>query len=139
MEKTLKNCKVFLGSWSSNYNSWKNLQKPKKYLLIKYEDLITKKKSVILKIFKFFETLGFNSEIDTIKLNKAIKTTDFDNMKTKEEKETFQEALIDDKTGKRKIFFNLGPKNDWRRYLDEKNKEKIETNFYNEMKELGYL
>ena len=74
-----------------------------------------------------------------IKLNKAIKTTDFDNMKAKEQKETFYEALIDDKTGKRKIFFNLGPKNDWRRYLDEKNKEKIETNFYNEMKELGYL
>ena len=40
---------------------------------------------------------------------------------------------------KEKFFFNLGPKNDWRRYLDEKNKEKIETNFYNEMKELGYL
>ena len=139
MEKTFKNCKVFLGSWSSNYNSWKNLQKSKKYLLIKYEDLISKKKSVILKIFKFFETLGFKSEIDMIKLNKAIKTTDFDNMKTKEEKETFQEALIDDKTGKRKIFFNLGPKNDWRIYLDEKNKEKIETNFYNEMKELEYL
>ena len=139
MEKTFKNCKVFLGSWSSNYNSWKNLQKSKKYLLIKYEDLITKKKSVILKIFKFFETLGFKSEIDMIKLNKAIKTTDFDNMKTKEEKETFKEALIDDKTGKRKIFFNLGPKNDWRKYLDDKNKEKIETNFYNEMKELEYL
>ena len=74
--------------------------------MIKYEDLITKKKSVILKIFKFFETLGFKSEIDMIKLNKAIKTTDFDNMKTKEEKETFQEALIDDKTGKRKIILN---------------------------------
>ncbi len=139
MEKTFKNCKVFLGSWSTNYNSWKNLQKPKKYLLIKYEDLITKKKNVILKIFKFFETLGFKSEIDMIKLNKAIKTTDFDSMKAKEQKETFHEALIDDKTGKRKIFFNLGPKNDWRRNLDEKNKEKIETNFYNEMKELGYL
>ena len=139
MEKTYKNCKVYLGSWSSNYNSWKNLQKSKKYLLIKYEDLISKKKNVILKIFKFFETLGFKSEIDMIKLNKAIKTTDFENMKAKEQKETFHEALIDDKTGKRKIFFNLGPKNDWRRYLDEKNKEKIETNFYNEMKELEYL
>ena len=74
-----------------------------------------------------------------IKLNKAIKTTEFENMKAKEQKETFHEALIDDKTGKRKIFFNLGPKNDWRRYLDDKNKEKIENNFYNEMKELEYL
>ena len=43
-EKTTKTSKVFLGSWNFNYNSWKNLQKQKKYLLIKYEDLITKKK-----------------------------------------------------------------------------------------------
>ena len=102
MEKTFKNCKVFLGSWSSNYNSWKNLQKPKKYLLIKYEDLINKKKNVILKIFKFLNTLGFKSEIDMIKLNKAIKTTEFEYMKKMELNETFNEALIDSKTGKRK-------------------------------------
>ena len=139
MERTLKNCKVFLGSWKSNYNSWKNLKKKEKYLLIKYEDLINKKKTVILKIFKYLKSLGIKFEIDMIKLNKAIKTTDFEYMKNKEKNETFYEALIDSKTGKRKNFFNLGPENDWRKYLDNKNKNLIEKNFKEEMIELGYL
>ena len=93
----------------------------------------------MLKIFKFLESLGVKLEIDMIKLNKAIKTTDFDYMKKKELNETFNEALIDSKTGKRKNFFNLGPKNDWRKFLDDKNKNKIEKKFRNEMIELGYL
>ena len=139
MERTLKTCKVFLGSWGSNYNSWKQLEKKKKYLLIKYEDLVNKKKAVMLKIFKFLESLGIKLEIDMVKLNKSIKTTEFDHMKNKELNETFSEALIDSKTGKRKNFFNLGPKNDWRRYLDQTNKEKIEKFFYSEMRELEYL
>ena len=139
MEKTFKNCKVFLGSWNFNYNSWKNLQKTKKYLLIRYEDLINKKKTVILKIFKYLQSLGVKLEIDMVKLNKTIKTTDFEYMKNKEIKETFYEALIDGETGKRKNFFNLGPNNDWRKYLDEKNKIKIEKAFKKEMIELGYL
>ena len=74
-----------------------------------------------------------------IKLNKVLKNTEFDKMKIKEERESFHEALIDNKTGKRKIFFNLGPKNDWRKILDQKIKENIEKSFNEEMKELNYL
>ena len=78
-------------------------------------------------------------DFDMIKLNKAIKSTEFDKMKNLEKKETFYEGAIDLKTGKRKVFFNLGPKNDWRRILDDKNREKIEKRFEKEMIELGYL
>ena len=139
MDKTTKNCRVFLGSWSFNYNSWKNLQKHNKFLLIKYEDLISKKKNVLLKIFKYLDFLGLKTNLDMIKLNKAIKTTQFEDMKKKEENEIFYEALIDSNTGKRKNFFNLGPKNDWRKLLDKKNVDKIEKNFEKEMIDLGYL
>ena len=139
MSRTDKNAEVFAGSWNFNYNSWKNLEQHKRYFLIKYEDLIKNKKSVILKVFKFLNSLGMKLNIDMIKLNKVIKTTEFEKMKTKEQEETFTEAIIDKKTGKRKIFFNLGPKNDWRLNLDKKNKEKIEKAFYKEMEELGYL
>ena len=139
MSRTDKNAEVFAGSWNFNYNSWKNLEKHKKYFLIKYEDLIANKKSIILRVFKFLNSLGMKLDIDMVKLNKVIKTTEFEEMKTKEEKETFTEAMIDEKTGKRKIFFNLGPKNDWRKNLDKKNKEKIEKAFSKEMEELGYL
>ena len=78
-------------------------------------------------------------EIDMVKLNKAIKTTEFENMKKKEENEIFYEAPLDITNNKRKIFFNLGPKNDWRKLLDEKNRDKIENSFKREMIELGYL
>ncbi len=139
MSRTDKNAEVFAGSWNFNYNSWKNLERNKKYFLIKYEDLIKNKKSIILKVFKFLNSLGMKLDIDMIKLNKVIKTTEFEKMKAKEQKETFTEAMIDEKTGKRKIFFNLGPKNDWRTNLDKKNKEKIEKAFSKEMEELGYL
>ena len=139
MEKTTKNLKVFLGSWSFNYSSWKNLNNRKNYLLVKYEDLITKKKTVLLRIFKFLNSLGMKFEIDMVKLNKAIKTTEFENMKKKEENETFYEAPLDIVNNRRKIFFNLGPKNDWRKLLDEKNRDKIENSFKREMIELGYL
>ena len=139
LSKTDKNCSVLVGSWNFNFNSWKNFQQQKKYLLIKYEDLITKKKTVFLRILKFLNSLGMKFEIDIIKLNKVIKTTEFEKMKKKEQIENFSEAMIDKKTGKRKIFFNLGPKNDWKKNLDLKNKDKIEKTFNKEMKELGYL
>ena len=137
--KSVKNCRIFLGSWSSNYNSWKNLQVKNKYLLIKYEDLIYKKKTTMLKILKFLEQLGMKSQLDIVKLNKAIKSTDFKKVKNLEQNETFYEGVIDAKTGKRKIFFNLGPGNDWRRLLDDKIKIKLEKAFEKEMIELGYL
>jgi len=139
MIKTDKNCSVFLGSWVTNYKSWKELKKQNKYLLVKYEDLVDKKKSTMLKIFKFLDNIGLKLSVDMVKLNKAIKSTDFDKIKNLEKKETFYEAVVDEKTGKRKNFFNLGPKNDWRIILDDKNREKIEKNFKDEMKELGYL
>jgi len=139
MSRTDKNAEVFAGSWNFNYNSWKNLEQHKKYFLIKYEDLITNKKTIILKVFKFLNSLGMKLDIDMVKLNKVIKTTEFKQMQIIEQKETFTEAMIDEKTGKRKIFFNLGPKNDWRTNLDNKNKEKIEQAFSKEMEELGYI
>ena len=138
-EKTTKTCRVAVGSWGSNYESWKAFKKKNKYILIKYEDLVFKKKTTLIRLFKFFNDLGLNHNLNMIKLNKAIKTTEFENMKTKEQNESFIEALPDIKTGKRRVFFNLGPKNDWRKLLEKKNIEKIESNFKEEMLELGYL
>ena len=137
--KSSKNCSVFVGSWGFNYNSWKEFQKKNKYILVKYEDLISRKKTVFIRIFKFFEQLGIKLELDMSKLNMALKSTEFEKMKSLEKKEEFDEALIDDKTGKRRIFFNLGPKNDWRKLLDDKNKLIIEETFQKELEELRYI
>ena len=137
LSKTEKMCKTFLSSWSENYNSWKQLKD--KCLFIKYEDLVKKKKTVILKIFRFIEKISSSKlEINMIKLNKSIKSTEFESMKSLEERYSFPESMIDNVTGDRKKFFNLGPKNNWKNHLDNKNKNLIEKNFEKEMKELGY-
>ena len=45
----------------------------------------------------------------------------------------FEEARTDQK------FFNLGENNNWKNFLPLSIKERIEKNFYHEMKELKYL
>ena len=111
-----------------------------KVLTIKYEDLVIRKKSTLIKIFKFIQKLGVkNFEINMIKLNKIIKTSDFNIMQDLEKKTDFKEAELDEKTKKRKTFFKYGPKNDWRRFLKREYSSKIEETFKKEMIELGYL
>ena len=56
-----------------------------------------------------------------------------------ENKYGFDEAKINDNTGKKVNFFNLGPNNKWQILLNNEIREKIEVNFKNEMKELGYI
>ena len=130
--------KTFLSSWKINYNSWKQLGN--KVLFVKYEDLVNKKKTTLIKIFKFINKIGMkNLNLDMIKLNKVIKSTEFDKMQYLEKKYDFREGVIDPKTKKRKTFFTFGPKNNWRIDLDEKNREKIEKNFKEEIIELNYV
>ena len=130
--------KTFLSSWSINYNSWKQMKN--KVLFVKYEDLLNKKKTTLLKIFKFLDELGFkNLKLDITKLNRIIESSDFSIMQKLENKDDFKEGVIDKETGERKVFFRLGPNNDWKKFLDDKYRIKIENFFQKEMIELGYL
>ncbi len=128
----------FLGSWKMNYNSWKQMKN--RVLFVKYEDLVEKKKTTMIKIFKFIQSLGVDGfKPDMIKLNKVIKTSQFQKMQELEKKGDFKEAVVENNTHKKKIFFKFGPKNNWRNILDPKRSKKIEEAFNKEMIELGYI
>ena len=97
--------KVYLGSWRSNYNSWKSFKSPGKYLLIKYEDLVNKKEEKLLEILKFIHKLkNINFSVDKKKLKNVIESTEFENMKNLEKKEGFIESKIDPKLVKKYLF-----------------------------------
>lgn len=131
---------VLTGTWSSNFKSWKSFKSQKKYLLIKYEDLITNPESIFLKILKFIHVLNKSKLlINKEKLSNLLKTTSFEYMKNLENEKGFEETKLDKKTGKKIPFFNLGKKNNWRDILDIKIRTKLEKAFSKEMKELGYL
>ena len=55
-----------------------------------------------------------------------------------EETYGFNESA-EDRRGSKKKFFNLGPKNDWKKILDKKVSDEINLKFETEMKELKYL
>ena len=139
-EKIEDRTKVWTGTWSSNFQSWKSFKFQERYLLVKYEDLIANPEEVFLKILEFIYMLNkkkFN--LNKSKLNNVIKTTKFESMQLLEKKIGFNEAKINDQTGEKIPFFNLGPKNDWKNSLDGKIRFKIEKAFKKEMQELNYL
>ena len=111
--------KTYTGTWSDNFNSWKSFKSNRKYLLIKYEDLISNKEENLKKILKFIYKLkNINFEIDETKIKNVIQSTSFENMKNLEKEKGFEEARISTETKEKIPFFNLGPKNEWKKLLD---------------------
>jgi len=132
--------KVFTGTWSGNYNSWKSFKFQDRYLLIKYEDLIQQKEKIFIKVLNFIHKLKkVDIQIDLKKVKNVILTTDFSKMKKLEEEKGFFESKIDKKTGKKIPFFNLGEKNNWKKMINAEIRKKIENSFKKEMIELDYL
>ena len=132
--------KVFHGTWGGNYQSWKSFQYQDRYLLIKYEDLISNKKSTLIKILEFVAKLNKTKiSINHSKIDKIIETTDFKKMQELEKDKGFFEAVKHPETKEKVTFFNKGPENNWKNLLDEKIKNKIEQAFNKEMKELNYI
>ena len=128
----------FLSSWAKHYTSWSTAKKYRK-LLIKYEELKSNKYEIFRDIIVYVNTLLNRTErVNKEKLKRAIESTEFNILKQKETKKGFVESAKD-KKGKIKIFFNKGFENDWKNSISSKSIKKIETKFYNEMVNLGYI
>ena len=128
-----------MGSWSSNYNTWKEFKKINSYLLVKYEDLVSNTRNTFLEILEFIYKLGgAKLEINNKKLKNTIETTTFESMQKLEKQKGFTESVVDD-NGKKITFFKYGYKKNEKNVLPQELKKIIETELKVEMNELGYL
>ena len=128
---------VYTGNWSSNYKSWKSFKSVNKYLLVKYEDLISDPEKCFTSVLKFTYKISNSSlKIDKNKLDNVLKTTTFEYLQNLEKKGNFKEATS---VTKKIDFFKYGPKNDGKKGIPKKIIENLEKNLNKEMKELGYL
>ena len=125
-----------LGKWNDHYRSW--TRNKNNLLLIKYEDLIQNPENELLKIINFLKKY-LDIKTNDKKNKKILETTTFKNLKEMEQKGLFKENVFNKKDDSKVNFFHLGPANNWKDSLNENVKNKIEKNFYNEMKELDYL
>ena len=126
---------TLIGSWKTNYNSWKFFGK--NFLLVKYEDLILNPNTEFKRIANYI-TNTTNIKFSEEQIKKGIDESSFENLQKLEDKNGFIESIKDLKN-KRKKFFNLGPGNNWKKILDKKFVNEIENSFKDEMKELGYI
>ena len=127
---------TLIGSWKTNYNSWKFFGK--NFLLVKYENLILNPNTEFKRIANYI-TNTTNIKFSEKQIKKSIDESSFENLQKLEDENGFIESIKDPENKKRKKFFNLGPRNNWKKSLDKKFVDEIENSFKNEMKELGYI
>ena len=137
---TLRTCDkqkflTIISSWSNHYNSWKKFKKNN--LIVTYENLLLEPEKEFTKICTHLSKIT-NLKFEKKQILKAIDKCRFDKMQKIEKKKGFVEA-VSDKNGKDVKFFNLGPKNDWKKILNKEIAIKIEKLFEKEMRELNYL
>ena len=129
-----------MGSWLSNYESWKVFKKYNRYLLIKYEDMIKNKEKTFITILKFIHKLAnLEFAIDDDKLKNILKTTSFEYMQKAEKNFGFQESVKTKKDSEKNTFFKYGPNINTPETLSAEIKKKLEVSLKKEMEELGYL
>ena len=101
---------IHAGSWASNYNSWKEFKKKDKYLLVRYEDLISDPEKYFELVLNFIYMISKSKlKIDKRKFDNVLKTTTFEYLQNLEKKNNFKEATT---VSKKIDFFKYGPKND---------------------------
>ena len=122
-----------LSSWDQHVNSWTTKSWNVPTMIIKYEDLIYNKESIILKIIEFFsKNYGFKFINIENKIKNILLTTKFKNFKQEEEKFGFDEASYGNN------FFSSGKDKQWLQKLTTTQLNKIEKTFKRTMTEYDY-
>ena len=67
----------------------------------------------------------------------SIRSTNFTNLKNKEQNEGFEESVISS-NGEKKPFFNLGFNNRWQKILPKNILNQLNKNLQKELNDLGY-
>jgi hypothetical protein len=125
-----------ISSWEHHFESWAMFTK--NYILFKYEDIQDNPKKQINRLIEYLQKfIKINPDAQTI--DQIIKDTNFENLKSLEKEGKFLENSIDYKTNNKATFFNLGPKNDYKKLLDKEIQIEIEKRFKDTMKKLNYL
>ena len=125
-----------ISSWEANYESWKS-QKRIPVKIIRYEDLLNQTYVVLNDVITFINKVtGVKEKISKNKVKNAVSSTSFHKLKEKEKNEGFSEAPKSRVDDSKIPFFNLGPKNDWKKILNDDLKNKLNEVFKKKLEEL---
>ena len=120
-----------LGSWKFHYTSWRDGVPNMPKVIVRYEDLLDNCYNNFYKIIDFLsKILGFKINIEQLKF--SIEFSNFEKLQKDEKKLGFFENSGNTN------FFRCGKKEYWKNELSISQVKKIEKEFDEEMKFLGY-
>jgi len=125
---------TYVGSWKTNYLSWRDAQVFFPIKIIKYENLISNTEEVFFEILLFLNKFA-KIDIDNFKMQLVIKRTEFTKLQELEKKGLFHEMNDFDKNN---YFFKSGAKRNWKASLEDNYINGINEFFSNEIDNLGY-
>ena len=129
---------TIINSWRINYQSWMQNNFFRRFT-IKYEEMIENPNQIFRDLIIFVNTIcRFNVKIDIKKFKNAIETTSFENLQNIENQGKFSESVFSLKDKRKIKFFYQGPKNNWRKNLDENMIEKMNKYYKEDLIKLGY-
>ena len=120
-----------ISSWKNHYLSWKKFGLQVPGLILKYEDILANKEKEFRKILEFLSSI-LVFEFDLSKFKNSITSTNFDRLRKMEKEKGFDEKLYGE------AFFRKGLQDEWKKELPKNLQKKLEINFSQEMKDLGY-
>ena len=126
-----------LSSWDKHVMSWIDVKWTVPKLIIRYEDLVYKKKLILDHIINFFTSnYGFRFDNLDIKKSNIIKSTSFYRLKKEEKMSGFKEKSNKNNDD----FFSVGKKDQWKKVLNKKQIDVINNNalFIKIMKKFNY-
>ena len=119
-------------TWENHINSWINFKVVPR-LIMKYEDMIQNNKKCVKQIADFLKIILKDTKlINSQDIKNTIESTSFDKLKKLESNEGFVEATS-------QKFFRSGKSEQWKNVLNSQQRELIEVNLKEPMKDLGYL
>ena len=127
---------AIVDSWRTHFISWMQNQSLKR-ISIRYEDLVNNPEKEFIKIVHFLDSiLKIKGGIKKSKFLKSLNTTKFEILQKGEEDGKFNENVI--RNNEKVKFFNLGPKNNWKKVLPKDVQIKMNDYYKEDLKKLGY-
>ena len=125
--------KELLSTWDFHVRSWLNYNTVPR-LIIKYEDLKSNPKEIVLNIKEFLNKIyKLKIDLSDKQIDKIIENTNFNNLRKLENQYGFDEATKFSK------FFRSGNSNQWKDVLSKTQLQLIENNLKTLMKYFNYI
>ena len=122
-----------LSTWDLHVQSWLNYNTVPR-LIIKYEDLKSNTKEIVLNIKEFLNKIyKLNIDLNDNQIDKIIENSNFNNLKKLENQNGFDES------SKHSKFFRSGNSNQWKDVLSKTQLQLIENNLQTLMKYFNYI